>query len=252
MARRNPLRELWERGGTAFGLWATVPGSFGAELLAGAGFDYLCVDQQHGVLDYAAMVPMLQGARAAGAAPLTRVLSADPALITKALDAGAWGVIVPLVSDGAAAARAVSACRFPPRGTRSYGPVRAAEVIGSSDPETVEREALCFVMVETAEGLHNVEEIAATPGLDGIYIGPADLSLSLGAGPGELERAVGRIRAACEEAGIVPGVHCSSGEEARRRAAEGFRLVTVTSDAALLREGARRELAAARKGSRAL
>ncbi|QYJ16033.1 2-dehydro-3,6-dideoxy-6-sulfogluconate aldolase [Rubrobacter xylanophilus DSM 9941] len=245
MVRRNPLRELWERDRTAFGLWATVPGSFGAELLAGAGFDYLCVDQQHGVLDYAAMVPMLQAARAAGAAPLTRVLSGDPALVTKALDAGAWGVIVPLVSDGAAAARVVSACRFPPRGSRSYGPVRAAEVIGSADPEVVEREALCFVMVETAEGVGNVEEIAATPGLDGIYIGPADLSLSLGSG--ELERAVGRIREACEDAGIVPGIHCFSGEEARRRAEEGFRLVTVTSDAALLREGARRELAAARR-----
>src|ERR671916_2302092 len=108
MVNPNPLKEAWAENRTAFGLWATMPGSFGAELIAGAGVDYVCVDQQHGVVDYASMVPMLQAIGAAGAAPITRVLSNDPFRIMKALDAGAWGVIVPLVNGVEEAARAVS------------------------------------------------------------------------------------------------------------------------------------------------
>src|SRR5918997_5730131 len=183
MVNPNPLRATWAGGRTVFGLWMTVPGSVGAEILAGAGVDYVCVDQQHGVIDYDAMVPMFQAIRAEGPAPITRVLSNDPFLIMKALDAGAWGVIVPLVNDTEDAARAVAACRYPPQGVRSYGPVRAARVIGSRDPEDLAGEVLCIVMVETREGLERVEEIAATPGLDGLYIGPSDLALSLGLTP---------------------------------------------------------------------
>jgi len=111
---KNPLKAAWAEGRTAFGLWSVVPGSFGAEILSETGADYVCVDQQHGAIDYDAMVPMLQAIRAGGAAPITRVLSNDPFLIMKALDAGAWAVIVPLVSSAGDAARAVSACRYPP------------------------------------------------------------------------------------------------------------------------------------------
>jgi 4-hydroxy-2-oxoheptanedioate aldolase len=230
----------------------TVPGSVGAEIFAGAGVDYVCVDQQHGVIDYDSMVPMIQAIRAEGAAPITRVLSNDPFLIMKSLDAGAWGVIVPLVNNAEGAARAVSACRYPPQGTRSYGPVRAAGVIGSRDPEELGREVLCLVMVETREGLDTVEEIAATPGLDGIYIGPSDLALSLGLSPtlavtedAHVE-AVNKIREACHRNGIAAGIHSSSGEWARRHAEAGFDIVTVATDAALLRDAARREAAVAR------
>src|ERR671913_588283 len=165
MASLNPLRKAWAEGRTAFGLWSVMPGSFGAELVAGAGVDYVCVDQQHGIIDYHSMVPMLQAIGAAGAAPLTRVLSNDPFLIMKALDAGAWGVIVPLVNSAEDAARAVSACRYPPQGIRSFGPVLAADVIGSRDPEKLGGGGVCLVMVETREGLESVGEIAATPGL---------------------------------------------------------------------------------------
>jgi 4-hydroxy-2-oxoheptanedioate aldolase len=165
----------------------------------------VCVDQQHGVVDYASMVPMLQAIGAAGAAPITRVLSNDPYRIMKALDAGALGVIVPLVNDAGEAANAVAACRYPPHGIRSYGPIRASSVIGSRDPEDLAGEVLCIVMVETREGLENVEEIAATPGIDGIYIGPADLALSLGLPPSTSVtqdahiEAVRRIREACRK-----------------------------------------------------
>jgi 4-hydroxy-2-oxoheptanedioate aldolase len=250
----NPLKKAWAEGRTAFGLWMTVPGSIGAEIVARAGVDYVCVDQQHGVIGYDSMVPMFQAIRAEGPAPITRVLSNDPFLIMKALDAGAWGVIVPLVNHAEDAARAVAACRYPPRGVRSYGPVRAAGVIGSRDPEELGGEVLCLVMVETREALERVEEIASTPGLDGVYIGPSDLALSLGLPP-TLEvtedahvEAVNWIREACHRSGIAAGIHAPSGEWARRHAEAGFDVVTVATDAALLRAAASRELTVARSG----
>src|SRR5215216_3848815 len=137
MANLNPLKAAWSENRTAFGLWMTGPGSIGAEIFAGTGVDYVCVDQQHGVIAYDSTVP------------ISRVLSIDPFLTMKALDAGAWGVIVPLIGSAEDAARAVSACRYPPRGIRSYGPVRAAGVIGSRDPEELGGEVVCLVMVET-------------------------------------------------------------------------------------------------------
>jgi 4-hydroxy-2-oxoheptanedioate aldolase len=250
----NPLKTSWAEGRTAFGLWMTVPGSIGAEIFARAGADYVCVDQQHGVIGYDSMVPMFQAIRAEGSAPITRVLSNDPFLIMKALDAGAWGVIVPLVNNAEDAARAVAACRYPPRGMRSYGPVRAAGVIGSRDPEELGGEVLCLVMVETKEALERVEEITSTPGLDGVYIGPSDLALSLGLPP-TLEvtedahvEAVKAIRKTCHRNGIAAGIHAASGEWARRHAEVGFDFVTVATDAALLRAAASRELAVARGG----
>jgi 4-hydroxy-2-oxoheptanedioate aldolase len=250
----NPIREIWAGNRPAFGLWSVMPGTIGAEILAGAGADYVCVDQQHGVIDYGSMAPMFQVIRAGGAAPITRVLSNDPFLIMKALDAGAWAVIVPLVNSAEDAARAVSACRYPPQGIRSFGPVLAAGVIGSRDPEKLGGEVVCLVMVETREALERVDDIAATPGLDGVYIGPSDLALSLGLPPtleimeGEHEAAVRRIREACHEHGIAAGIHAPSGEWARRHAQAGFDLITVTSDAPLLRMAAGQEMAAAREG----
>lgn len=254
MASPNPLGRIWAEGRTVFGLWSVVPGSFGAELMAGADIDYVCVDQQHGLIGYDAMVPMLQAIGAAGAAPVTRVLSGDPYRIMQSLDAGAWGVIVPMVNSASEAASAVAACRYPPRGTRSWGPVRASAVIGSGDPEEVADAALCMVMVETREGLERVEEIAATPGLDGIYVGPSDLALSLGLAPtleieeAEHAEAIERIREACHESGIAAGIHSPSGEWARRHAEAGFDMVTVASDASLLSAAALREAAVARGG----
>jgi 4-hydroxy-2-oxoheptanedioate aldolase len=257
----NLLKGAWSEGRTAFGMWAAIPSSFSVELVASAGLDYVCVDQQHGVVDYAAMVPMLQAVGAAGATPITRVLSNDPFRITKALDAGALGVIVPLVNSAAEAERAVAACRYPPHGNRSYGPVRAATVIGSRDPETLAGEVLCVVMVETREGLERVEEISATPGLDGIYVGPVDLALSLGLPPtlNVMERehaeAVSKIREACRRHGIAAGIQASSGEWAKKHAEAGFDMVTVATDASLLRDAvcweaatARGEHAGARRG----
>jgi 4-hydroxy-2-oxoheptanedioate aldolase len=183
--------------------------------------------------------------------PLARVLYNEPWMVNRVLDLGAAGVIVPLVGTAAEAGRAVSGCRYPPHGVRSYGPLRAALTVGSADPQRLAAGALCFVMVETREGLDHVEEIAATPGLDGIYIGPSDLSIGLRRDPGHggdvLERAIDRIAQACQAAGIVAGMHCNGGgEEARARVQAGFRMVTVGVDASLFRARIGEELAAAR------
>jgi 4-hydroxy-2-oxoheptanedioate aldolase len=177
----------------------------------------------------------------------------EPGLIMRVLDLGAAGVIVPLVDSAEEAARAVEACRYPPEGTRSYGPSRAALVVGSSVPADLAAAALCFVMIETRNGLEQVEEIAATPGLDGIYIGPSDLSLALGLTPGvggpPLEEAIARVRDVAHAHGLIAGMHCSGGADARNRAAEGFELVTVAVDASVFGASIARELAEARSGS---
>ncbi|MGI8859918.1 MAG: HpcH/HpaI aldolase family protein [Rubrobacteraceae bacterium] len=252
MANGNPLKEAWAEGRAVFGLWVGIPNSFVAELLAGTDVDYVCVDQQHGLIGYEAVVPMFQAIGNAGSTPITRVLSNDPYRIMESLDAGAWGVIVPLVNSPEEAARAVAACRYPPRGMRSYGPIRASGVIGSTDPEDLDREALCLVMVETKEALERVEEISATPGMDGIYIGPSDLAISLGLSPtlsiqeGEHAEAIKRIRESCKEHGIAACIHSPDGEWARKHAEDGFDMVTVASDAAMLRVSALREVSMAR------
>lgn len=247
----NSLKRAWAEGRTTFGIWSVIPGLFGAEVLASALPDYVCVDEQHGLLDYSSMVPMLAAIEAGGSTPLTRVHANDPAHIGKVLDAGARGVIVPLVNDAKEAARSAAACRYPPEGNRSYGPVRASMVMGSAEPEELNREVVCLVMVETREGLENAGEIAATPGVDGIYIGPADLALSLGISRDAAEHAeaVERIRTICQQSGIAAGMHATSGESAKRYAASGFDMVTVGIDATFLSQAVSGHMAVARGGS---
>lgn len=246
----NPLTAAWDAGGVVRGGWCTSPSAVVAEAMASAGFDYVCVDLQHGAVDYADAVHMFQAVEARGAVPIARVPSNDLGTIGKVLDAGALGVVVPLVDDAEQAAAAVAACRYPPRGRRSFGPVRASTVVGSRAVEDLDR-VVVAVMVETREGLAEVDRIAATPGLDAIYVGPSDLSLALGLPPAfehdapEHVDAVRRIREACDAAGVVAGIHCADGAMAARRLAQGFRMTTVATDLALVRSGAAAELARA-------
>ena len=251
MSGRDRLDRCWKEDRPAFGLWGSIPSPLTAELAAAAGFDYVCVDLQHGGADEERMVAMFTAIEARGAVPLARVAYNEPWMVNRVLDLGAAGVIVPLVNTAEEARRAVSGCRYPPRGRRSYGPLRASLSVGSADPERLAAGALCFVMIETRPGLDNVEEIAATRGLDGIYIGPSDLSLGLGREPGHggdvLERAIARIAGACHATGIIAGMHCTGGgEEARARAQAGFRMVTVGVDASLFRARISAELGVAR------
>lgn len=245
------LRQKWQRGEPTFGAWSALPSAFAVELLAQDGISYVCADQQHGLVDYQDTVSMYRAAEGRGVVPITRVPANESWMIAKALDAGAQGVVVPLVNTGAEAAAAVAACRYPPTGVRSFGPIRAALVGTSRDAKTLGDSVLCFVMVETREGLDNIDDIAATPGLDGIYIGPADLALGLGLPP-DLDKkepehvaAVERIYAACKRNNIVAGIQCASGASGRAYAQKGFGLITIIKDSALLQAGARNEIRAA-------
>lgn len=256
MTVRNRVRAAWAQGRPAFGVWLALPGAGGAEICADPGLDYACIDQQHGLIGYSEFLAMLSGIGGRGPAPITRVPANDAAQIGKALDAGAQGVVVPLVNSRAEAEAAVAACRYPPDGVRSYGPIRAALTLGTREPRELGHDPLCIVMVETRLGVANVEEIASTPGLDAIYIGPADLALALGLPP-ELDKdepehaeAVRRIRDACLRHGVAAGIQCGSGAAARRYADDGFTFVTVTKDSALLSGGVARELAAAQGAER--
>ncbi len=251
------LHAKFRAGEPAFGMWAGIPSSLTAELAAAAGYDYVCVDLQHGLSDEATMVSMFQATQAAGAAPMARLAWNEPWLIMRALDLGAVGVILPLIDNAVEARRAVESCRYPPVGRRSYGPVRAELVMGSAAPDELGGDALCFAMIETREGIENLDEIAATPGLDGLYIGPSDLSIALGLPPGRLTGELGedrrpladaieRVRHVCEASGLIAGVHCGSGAAAEHYAAQGFRLVTVGVDTSLFKTTIGRELSAAR------
>ena len=258
MIGSSRLREKWQAGEATLGAWAALPGAFGAELMCAAGIDYVCVDQQHGLIDYSDMVEMLRAIEGRGTVALTRVPANEAWLIAKSLDAGASGVIVPMVGNRAEAETAVRACRYPPHGIRSYGPVRSTLVMNSRETSVLGSGTLCFVMVETREGLEKIEEIASTPGLDGIYIGPADLALGLGLPP-DLDKnepehvaAVAAILASCRKHGIVPGIQCGNGSAALRCVEQGFGLVTFTKDSAILQAGVERELSQARgKGAAA-
>jgi 4-hydroxy-2-oxoheptanedioate aldolase len=223
------------------GWWLSIPTSLTAEVAAATGANYVVIDQQHGAVDASVMTAMLQAIHAGGAAPLVRVARNDPWVIGNALDLGALGVIVPMVDDAGQAARAVAACRYAPEGERSFGALRA---VGS--------EPLCLTMVETRAGLENVAEIVRTPGLDGVYIGPSDLALSLGLQPTpRLEHppvldAIERVRSACDDAGLIAGLHCLSGEDAARFTGSGFAMITVGGDLRHLRDALERALASAR------
>jgi 4-hydroxy-2-oxoheptanedioate aldolase len=244
------IRQKWAAGEVTYGLWTAIPDPFAAELTALSDLDYICIDQQHGLMDYADLVALLPVIERHGVLPITRVPGNEPWLIGRALDAGAMGVVVPMVSTAAEAAAAVAACRYAPHGIRSFGPIRAAIAAGTGNPRVLEQ-VLCIVMVETVEGLANLEAIAATPGVDAIYIGPADLALSLGLAP-KLEatepahaEAIAAIRAACKGSGIAAGIQCSDGAAARMQVEAGFQMVTIAKDSALLQAAVRRELLAA-------
>lgn len=247
----DDIRARWAAGEVTLGMWSALADPFAAELAALSGLDYICLDQQHGLIDYRDLVAILPSIERHGVLPITRVPANDTAAIGRSLDAGAMGVVVPMVNTAEQAAAAVAACRYAPDGLRSFGPIRAAVAAGTTDPRKLGA-ALCIVMVETEEGIANLPEIVATPGLDAIYVGPADLGLSLGTKP-TLEptdprhvAAIAQIRDACVKGGIAAGIQCSDGTSARRRIEEGFQMVTFAKDSALLQAAVRRELQIAR------
>jgi 4-hydroxy-2-oxoheptanedioate aldolase len=254
MASNNPLLTAWNAGRKTYGVWLTTPGSVQAEIVARQGLDYVCVDYQHGLIDHGAAVPMMQGIAAGGGTPIARVGWNDATRIMQVLDAGAVGVVVPMVNDAAEAAAAVAACKYPPAGMRSYGPVRAKDTFGTADPDEL-ADVACIVMVETADGIKNVGDIAATPGVDAVYIGPSDLALAMGYKPNHVPphedflQVIRDILQACRDNGIAAGIQAASGSIASGYTDQGFDMITVASDAAILASAVRAHLQAAKGGS---
>lgn len=221
---------------TVLGYWCVLDSPITTERISRLGFDYVCIDGQHGLIGTEGIIAALMAVDAGGAAGVVRVEANDATPITRALDAGAAGVIVPLVDTAEQAAAAVSAARYPPLGHRSYGPMRPAAQAGPK-PADANAATLVLVMIETAAGLANVEAICTTPGLDGIYVGPSDLCLAIGgafpndpAVAAEFEAALATIREAAERAGVAAGIHTVDGADAARRLGQGFTFASVAAD----------------------
>lgn len=231
-----------------FGGWVVGPTAIGPEAFAQTGYDYLGFDCQHGYLDDADVAMMLNRLEHVPIATAVRLPSTAPAPIGRVLDAGADAIIVAMVESVDQAAQAVAATRFAPRGVRSFGPLRAS--LGT-DVATLESRVGVFAMIETARGLDVVDDVCGVPGLTGIYVGPADLAISMGHGPADawthrdVIDAMTHVQRRATVAGIVAGVHAGDGAIGRVAARMGFRMITLASESQALRRGAATHLAAA-------
>ena len=225
-----------------------IPSGFSAELVSDLGFDFIIIDCQHGLISYDSMVSMLQATSRTAVAPIVRVNRADAASIGACLDAGAAGVIVPMVNGPADALAAVAACRYPPLGSRSWGPVRSSMIL-PGDANKVNGDVLCVILIETRDALESIEEIVACPGIDAVFIGTADLALSMGLPIGapsdDLDVAIVRIREACSAAGVVVGMPVAV-ERMKVRFEEGYRFFAIGADYQWLRAASTQTLNSAR------
>jgi 4-hydroxy-2-oxoheptanedioate aldolase len=251
--RPNRLQRLWKQKQTAINAWLTIPSAWLAELTAHAGFDALTIDMQHGLADYQATLSMLQAISATDVVPMARVPWNEPSIIMQVLDAGAYGVICPMVNTREQAEAFVGACRYPPAGYRSYGPIRAALYAGDDYLAKANDAVLTIAQIETAEALENLDEILRVKGLNGVYVGTMDLSISLGlAPPGdlgipELRKALQEIGRKVEQRGLVAGVHARTPEETALLAGWGFRLLTTFFDTIALQNSAQSALQQTRR-----
>ena len=247
--RDNTLRSLWAQGKTAVNGWLAIPNSFAAEVMAHQGWDTLTIDMQHGLIDDGALVSMLQAIQATPTMPVVRVPWLEPSAIMKVLDAGAQTIICPMVNTREDAQKLVSYVRYAPKGGRSFGPVRAGMVHGADYASAANDNILVFAMIETKQALDNLDAICAVEGIDAVYIGPSDLSLSLGCKPvfddvdAPVAQAIDHILARAKAHGLRAGVHNGRTDVARARLAKGFDFVTVSSDARILIAGSQQIVA---------
>jgi 4-hydroxy-2-oxoheptanedioate aldolase len=235
------LQQALSRGEPVWGGWVTGPTAIGPEEFARAGYDYVGFDAQHGYLDDADIARMLRRLEHVSIGTAVRLPSADAAPIGRVLDAGADAVIVAMIESADEAAAAVAATRYPPHGARSFGPLRAGLGV---DTAVLEARVSVFAMIETAAALSDVEAICAVPGLAGVYVGPADLAISMGVEvtKANTDTAVGdaivRINRAARAAGIVPAIHAGNGRVGHAMAQLGFQMITLSSESQALRRGA--------------
>ncbi|MDC1093044.1 aldolase/citrate lyase family protein [Pelagibacteraceae bacterium] len=248
--RKNKLKELFKAGKPIINSWLSIPSSFSAEIMANQEWDSITIDMQHGLIDYSNAVNMLQAISTTDTTPLTRVNWNEPGQIMKILDAGCYGVICPMVSNRKEAENFVQACQYPPKGYRSFGPIRASIYGGADYAKNANDEILKLAMIETKEALEKLDEILDTPNLDGIYIGPADLSLAVGEEPGfdkpensKAFKEILRVLEAAKKRGLLAGLHNGTPEYAQKMIDRGFNLVTVGSDSRYIAAGAKTDIA---------
>lgn len=234
----------------AIGSWLMLPGSVSAEVVARVGFDYCCIDMQHGLIGYSDALQMLQVLSLANTTATVRVPWNEPGIIGKVLDAGAMAVIVPMVNTAEEAELAVERSMYPPRGARSSGPVRAEPLEGPEYPEVANDHVQVIPMIETADALENLDAILATPEIDAIYVGPMDLGVSMGLGRGTTDQAffhaLDHIVERCNAHGVVPGIHATP-TNISAMIDRGFRILTAQTDISALRLGLEEALGAGRE-----
>src|SRR5262245_25507185 len=243
--RTNALKKKIADGVCCVGGWAAIPSAFSTEIYAAQGWDYVTLDMQHGSLDLNDVVPMLQAINAGSdATPMARVPWNDPAYIMRVLDAGAYGIICPMINTRAEAEALVRVGRYPPLGERSFGPFRASQYGGTDYWQHANEEVLLFAMIETRQAVSNLPEILSVKGLNGVYIGPSDLSLSMDKTPTldpsdeTVLKAMHIILKETRERGLIAGVHTDGPKTAGKRFAEGFQFCTILNDVRLLAVGA--------------
>ena len=252
----NKLKQILGSGKAAVNGWLAIPSGFSAEVMAQCGFDSVTVDLQHGVQDYLSMVACFQAMQAHPVTPLARVPWNEPGIVGKVLDAGAYGVICPMINTREQAELFVSYCKYPPMGARSNGPIRLTmygEV--SSYQTTANDDVLCIPMIETREAVANLEAILDVPGVAGAYIGPSDLGFSHGLVPKldreepEMLRIYDRVVAETQKRGQHAGIHTGSAGYGARAVGMGFRLITILNDVSLMAMAAKNAVGQIRRES---
>ena len=244
--RINKVKQMMKNGKPVINGWLQIPSTVSTEVMAQQGWDSLTIDMQHGLVDYSNALPMLQTISTTEVTPLARVNWNEPGQIMKILDAGCYGIICPMINNREEADKFVQACMYPPRGFRSYGPIRGLIYGGSDYQEHANDEILKFAMIETKEALENLDSIMSTPGLDGIYVGPSDLSLSIGEVP-EFDRPenskayfeILRILEHSKKNNIFAGIHNGTSDYANKMIKKGFNFVSIGADQRSLAEGAK-------------
>jgi 4-hydroxy-2-oxoheptanedioate aldolase len=240
LLRENTAKKLLKAGKPAVGIWMSIPSMVSAEALATVGWDWLTLDVEHGCFNPETQQTMFLAIASQNCVPLARIAANDTTIIKQTLDAGAMGVVVPMVCTADEARAAVAACRYPPEGVRSAGGGRWSRAYGADWQARANDETLCIVMIEHVSGVENAEAILSVPGVDGCFIGPNDLSWSMGKHgrrDEEHEAALLKVRDAGRKVGRPVGLHCQSADEVLRRIEQGFQFLACQADMAFLMAG---------------
>lgn len=248
--KKNGIKEAWNNGQTIINGWSSIANTFNAEIMAASGFDSITIDMQHGLVGYQKAVEMLQAISGYNITPMVRVPWNDPSMVMRCLDAGAYGIICPMVNTKEECEKFVTSCRYPPKGNRSFGPIRARMYGGDDYFHHANETLLNFAMIETSEAVDNLDKILSVDELDAVYIGPSDLAVTMGYTPGayqkEVEDCLIYIVETCKSKNIKTGIHCPDGKTVKERFDMGYDLGTISADAALLTQASKREIADAK------